>query len=47
MKSGQTIVRRAVAGAVQMTLDLSTPFVGTVRLSGQPMRYALDVVNRE
>ena len=37
----------AVAGAVQMTLDLSTPFVGTVRLSGQPMRYALDVVNRE
>jgi len=37
----------AVAGAVQMTLDLSTPFGGTVRLSGQPMRYALDVVNRE
>jgi hypothetical protein len=37
----------AVAGAVQMTLDLSRPFVGTVRLSGQPMRYALDVVNRK
>jgi hypothetical protein len=30
-----------------MTLDLSRPFVGTVRLSGQPMRYALDVVNRK
>jgi hypothetical protein len=37
----------AVAGAVQMTLDLSRPFVGTVRLSGQPMRYALDIVNRK
>jgi len=37
----------AVAGAVQMTLDLSRPFVGTVRLSGQPMRDALDVVNRK
>ena len=37
----------AVAGAVQMTLDLSRPFVGTVRLSSQPMKYALKVVNRK
>ena len=37
----------AVAGAVQLTVDLNKPFLGTVRLSGQPLRYALDVVNRK
>jgi len=37
----------AVAGAVQLTVDLNKPFLGTVRLSGQPMKYALDVVNRK
>ena len=30
-----------VAGAIQMTPDLSWPFEGFVRLSGQPMRHAL------
>lgn len=35
----------AVAGAVQMTLDLSGPFEGVVRLSGEPMQHALDVIN--
>jgi hypothetical protein len=37
----------AVAGAVQMVLDLNRPFVGSVRMSGEPMRYALEVVSRE
>ena len=35
-----------VAGAIQMTLDLSWPFDGFVRLSGQPMRHALKMINR-
>jgi len=35
----------AAAGAVQMTLDLSGPFEGIVRFSGQPMKHALDVIN--
>jgi hypothetical protein len=34
-----------VAGAIQMTLDLSWPFEGFVRLSGQPMRHALQMIN--
>ncbi len=33
----------AVAGAI---LDLSRPFEGVVRVSGQPLRHALDVINR-
>jgi hypothetical protein len=35
----------AAAGAIQMTLDLSRPFEGIVRLSSQPMKHALDVIN--
>jgi hypothetical protein len=35
----------AAAGAVQMTLDLSRPFEGIVRLSGQPMKHALEMIN--
>ena len=35
----------AAAGAIQMTLDLSRPFEGIVRLSAQPMKHALDVIN--
>jgi len=35
----------AAAGAIQMTLDLSRPFEGIVRLSDQPMKHALDVIN--
>jgi hypothetical protein len=35
-----------VAGAIQMTLDLSWPFERFVRLSGQPMRHALEMINR-
>jgi len=35
----------AAAGAIQMTLDLSSPFEGIVRLSAQPMKHALDVIN--
>jgi hypothetical protein len=36
----------AVAGAIQTILDLSRPFEGVVRISGQPMRHALEVINR-
>ena len=35
----------AVAGAIQTILDLSRPFDGIVRVSGQPLRQALDVIN--
>jgi hypothetical protein len=35
----------AVAGAIQTILDLSRPFEGVVRVSGQPLRHALDVIN--
>jgi hypothetical protein len=36
----------AVAGAIQTIMDLSRPFEGIVRVSGQPMRHALNVINR-
>jgi hypothetical protein len=35
----------AVAGAIQTILDLSRPFEGVVRVSGQPLRHALDLIN--
>jgi hypothetical protein len=35
----------AVAGAIQTILDLSRPFEGVVRVSGEPLRHALDVIN--
>ena len=35
----------AAAGAIQTILDLSRPFEGVVRVSGQPLRHALEVVN--
>jgi hypothetical protein len=35
----------AAAGAIQTTLDLSRPFEGIVRVSGQPLRHALEVIN--
>ena len=34
----------AVAGAIQTILDLSRPFEGVVRVSGQPLRHALEVI---
>jgi hypothetical protein len=37
----------ATAGAVQTILDLSRPFQGLVRVSGQPLRHALEVINHE
>jgi hypothetical protein len=37
----------ATAGAVQTILDLSRPFQGIVRVSGQPLRHALEVINHE
>jgi hypothetical protein len=36
----------AAAGAIQTILDLSRPFEGVVRVSGQPLRHALVVINR-
>jgi hypothetical protein len=36
----------AAAGAIQTILDLSRPFEGVVRVSGQPIRHALDKINR-
>jgi hypothetical protein len=35
----------AVAGAIQTILDLSRPFEGIVRVSAQPLRHALEVIN--
>jgi hypothetical protein len=35
----------AVAGAIQTILDLSKPFEGVIRVSGQPLRHALEVIN--
>jgi hypothetical protein len=35
----------AVAGAIQTTLDLSRPFEGIVRVSAQPLRHALEVID--
>ena len=35
----------AVAGAIQTILDLSRPFEGVVRVSIEPLRHALDVIN--
>jgi Protein of unknown function (DUF4239) len=35
----------AVAGAIQTILDLNRPFEGVVRVSAQPLRHALDVIN--
>jgi Protein of unknown function (DUF4239) len=37
----------AVAGAIQTILDLSRPFEGIVRVSGQPLRHALDVISHD
>jgi hypothetical protein len=36
----------AVAGAVQTILDLSRPFEGVIRVSGQPLRHALEVIHQ-
>jgi hypothetical protein len=36
----------AVAGAIQTILDLSRPFEGVIRVSGQPLRHAIDVINQ-
>jgi hypothetical protein len=35
----------AVAGAIQTILDLSRLFEGVIRISGQPLRHALEVIN--
>jgi hypothetical protein len=35
----------AVAAAIQTILDLSRPFEGVIRVSDQPLRHALDVIN--
>ena len=35
----------AVAVAIQTILDLSRPFEGVVRVSGQPIRHALEVIS--
>ena len=35
----------AVAGAIQTILDLIRPFEGTIRVSAQPLRHALEVIN--
>ena len=35
----------AVAGAIQTTLDLSRPFEGFIRVSGQSLKHALEVIN--
>lgn len=35
----------AVAGAIRTILDLSRPFEGVVRVSGEPLRHALDMIN--
>jgi hypothetical protein len=37
----------AVAGAVQAILDLSRPFEGIIRVSGQPLRHVLEVIHQE
>jgi hypothetical protein len=36
----------AVAGAIQTTLDLSRPFEGVIRVSEQPLRHAVEVINQ-
>ena len=36
----------AVAGAVEMILELETPFGGLVRISPLPMRHAVDALNQ-
>src|SRR5215831_12283160 len=35
----------AVAGAIQTILDLSRPFEGVIRVSAEPLRHALEVIN--
>jgi hypothetical protein len=35
----------AAAGAIQTILDLSRPFEGVIRVSGQPLRHALEVID--
>jgi hypothetical protein len=35
----------AVAGAIQTILDLSRPFKGGVRVSGQSLKHALEVIS--
>jgi hypothetical protein len=35
----------AVAGAIQIILDLSRPFEGIIRVSDQPLRHALDAIS--
>ena len=35
----------AVAGAIQTILDLSRPFEGLIRVSGQPLRHALQMIS--
>jgi hypothetical protein len=37
----------AVAGAIQTIVDLSRPFEGLVRVSGQPLRHALQLMSEE
>jgi hypothetical protein len=36
----------AVAVAIQTIPDLSRPFEGVIRVSAQPLRHALEVINR-
>jgi hypothetical protein len=36
----------AVAVAIQTTLDLSRPFEGVIRVSEQPLRHAVEVINQ-
>jgi hypothetical protein len=35
----------AVAGAIYMTLELTTPFRGIIRISSTPMKEALDEIS--
>ena len=35
----------AVAGAIQTILDLSRPFEGVIRVSAEPLRHALEVID--
>jgi hypothetical protein len=36
----------AVAAAIETILDLSRPFDGGIRVSGQPLRHPLEVINQ-
>jgi hypothetical protein len=36
----------SVSGAIFLVLELGTPFDGVVKVSGEPMRHALSLMNR-